>query len=68
MKMRHPLLIQAVSLVSAWIIRLWIGTLRYRYRPLGPNLDPLQRGMQLRCIYAFPAAPSMCPSESAASH
>jgi lysophospholipid acyltransferase (LPLAT)-like uncharacterized protein len=53
MKIRHPLLIQAVSLVSAWIIRLWMRTLSYRYRPLGPNLDPLQRGMQVRCIYAF---------------
>src|SRR5262245_687324 len=53
MKIRHPLLIRALSFVIAWIIRLWIGTLRYRYRHLGPNVDPHQPGLRRHYIYAF---------------
>ena len=35
MKIRHPLLIKAMGFAVGWLVRLWIGTLRYRYRPLG---------------------------------
>src|SRR5579885_1739211 len=53
MKIRHPGLIKALGLLVAWLVRLWIGTVRYRYRPLGANLDPHRRGLQGRYIYAF---------------
>jgi lysophospholipid acyltransferase (LPLAT)-like uncharacterized protein len=53
MKIRHTLLIQAVGFAVAWVVRLWIGTLRYRYRPMGANLDPNQPGFQGRYLYAF---------------
>ncbi len=53
MKIRHPGLIKALGLLVAWLVRLWIGTVRYRYRPLGANLDPHRRGLEGRYIYAF---------------
>ena len=53
MKVRHPWLIQALGFAVAWVVRLWVGTLRYRYRPLGPNLDPNQPGFRGRYLYAF---------------
>lgn len=52
MKIRHPWLLKLVGFVGAWVIRGWIGTLRYRYRPLGPNVDPHQPGLGTRYIYA----------------
>ncbi|MGH7225533.1 MAG: lysophospholipid acyltransferase family protein, partial [Gemmataceae bacterium] len=53
MKIRHPLLIKAMGFAIGWLVRLWIGTLRYRYRPMGPNLDPNQPHFQGRYLYAF---------------
>lgn len=53
MKIRHPALIKAMGFAIGWLVRLWIGTLRYRYRPLGPNVDPNQPGFQGRYLYAF---------------
>lgn len=53
MKVRHPLLIKAFGFAVAWLVRLWIGTLRYRYRPLGANFDPHQPHFQGRYLYAF---------------
>lgn len=53
MKLRHPTLIKSAGLAGSWAIRFWIGTLRYRYRPLGSNFDPHQRHMNGRYIYAF---------------
>ena len=53
MKIRHPILIQAVGFAIAWVVRLWIGTLRYRYRPMGANYDPNRPGFQGRYLYAF---------------
>jgi lysophospholipid acyltransferase (LPLAT)-like uncharacterized protein len=53
MKLRHPVLIKTVALTGSWAIRLWMGTVRYRYRPLGPNVDPHQRDLRGRYIYAF---------------
>jgi lysophospholipid acyltransferase (LPLAT)-like uncharacterized protein len=47
------MLIRALGFLVAWVVRLWIGTLRYRYRPLGPNVDPHQCGLRERYIYAF---------------
>ncbi len=53
MKIRHPALIKAMGFAIGWLVRLWIGTLRYRYRPLGANLDPNGANFQGRYIYAF---------------
>lgn len=53
MKIRHPLLIKAMGFAVGWLVRLWIGTLRYRYRPMGANLDPNQPNFQGRYLYAF---------------
>src|SRR4051812_24165499 len=53
MKLRHPVLIKSAGLAASWAIRFWIGTLRYRYRSLGPNVWPHQRGLEGRYIYAF---------------
>jgi lysophospholipid acyltransferase (LPLAT)-like uncharacterized protein len=53
MKIRHPMLIKALGFAIACLVRLWIATLRYRYRPLGPSLDPTKRGFTGRYIYAF---------------
>jgi lysophospholipid acyltransferase (LPLAT)-like uncharacterized protein len=53
MKIRQPWMIKAFGLGIAFLVRLWIGTIRYRYRPLGPNLDPNQPRFRGRYIYAF---------------
>ena len=53
MKLRHPALIRAASFAGAWVVRAWVGTLRYRYGPLGPNLDPRTRHVRGRYLYAF---------------
>ena len=53
MKIRHPLAVKALGFAVACLVRVWIGLVRYRYRPLGPNLDPNRRGFQGRYLYAF---------------
>jgi len=53
MKIRHPFVIRLAAFVLAWLIRVWIGTLWPRYRPLGQNVDPLRRDLADRFIYAF---------------
>jgi lysophospholipid acyltransferase (LPLAT)-like uncharacterized protein len=53
MKLRHPFLLKAAGMGAAWTVKLWLGTLRHKYRPLGPNLDPNHPGLKERYIYAF---------------
>jgi lysophospholipid acyltransferase (LPLAT)-like uncharacterized protein len=53
MKIRRPWLIKVVAFAAAWVIRLWMGTLQYRYRPIGPNVDPWQLSNGDRYIYAI---------------
>jgi lysophospholipid acyltransferase (LPLAT)-like uncharacterized protein len=53
MKFRHPVLIKTLGLAGSCAVRLWMGTLRYRYRPLGPNMDPRRPELKGRYIYAF---------------
>jgi len=53
MKIRNPWVIRWVGFVGSWLIRLYIGTLAYRYRPVGPDMNPLRRGFRGRFIYAF---------------
>jgi lysophospholipid acyltransferase (LPLAT)-like uncharacterized protein len=53
MKIRNPYLIGRIAFILSLIVRIWIGTLRYQYRFLGPNVDPHQTGLRDRYIYAF---------------
>jgi lysophospholipid acyltransferase (LPLAT)-like uncharacterized protein len=53
MKLRHPALIRAASTAGAWVVRGWLGTVRYHYEPLAANLDPWRPGLPGRFIYAF---------------
>lgn len=53
MKIRHPFLIKAIGFAVGWLVRLWIGTVRYRYRPMGASFDPNQPHFQGRHLYAF---------------
>jgi lysophospholipid acyltransferase (LPLAT)-like uncharacterized protein len=53
MKLRSPILIKAAGFFAALLLRLWIGTLRYRFRCLAPDLSPLEPGQAGRYIYGF---------------
>ncbi len=53
MKIRSPWIIKALGFLTALFVRLWVGTVRYRYRPLGPSMDPHQPHFDGRYIYAF---------------
>jgi lysophospholipid acyltransferase (LPLAT)-like uncharacterized protein len=53
MKIRHPGLLRVLGFVVAWVVRLWIGTVRYEYRPIGVDADPRRRDLAERYIYAF---------------
>jgi lysophospholipid acyltransferase (LPLAT)-like uncharacterized protein len=53
MKIRSPWLIKAAGFTAAWAVRAWVGTVRFRYRPLGPDVDPRSPECQGRYIYAF---------------
>ena len=52
MKIRHPGLIRVLGFVVACVVRVWMATLRYRYHPVGPSVEPTQEGGE-RYIYAF---------------
>src|SRR5438046_2889940 len=53
MKIRHPLLIAALGVLVAWIIRLWIATVRYRHVAVGPDLRPQRPDLREQFIYPF---------------
>jgi lysophospholipid acyltransferase (LPLAT)-like uncharacterized protein len=53
MKIRHPMLIWAAGFIGAWLVRLWIWTLRYRYCNLGPDVRPQGLPPGQRYIFAF---------------
>src|SRR5262245_35185832 len=53
MKLRHPALIRWIAFLASILIRLYMGTLRYRYRPLGLTYNPyLGKGLE-PSIFAF---------------
>lgn len=53
MKIRHPMAVKVLGFAVACLIRVWIGTVRFRWRWLGPKLEPDQRGLRERYLYAF---------------
>lgn len=40
MKIRHPAIIKLIGLLGAWVLRIYMGSVRYFYRPQGPWLAP----------------------------
>jgi lysophospholipid acyltransferase (LPLAT)-like uncharacterized protein len=53
MKIRRPALIKAAGFAGAWLVRGWMGTLRCRYRALGPEVEPHRVIDGRRFIYAM---------------
>jgi lysophospholipid acyltransferase (LPLAT)-like uncharacterized protein len=53
MKIRHPGLIKAFAIAAAWLVRLWMGTLRYRYYSVGSPTLPHYLPPGERYLYAF---------------
>ena len=53
MKIRHPFLVKAAGLGIALTAKMWVGTLRVRYRPVGPFVDPTKRKLPRYYIFAF---------------
>jgi lysophospholipid acyltransferase (LPLAT)-like uncharacterized protein len=53
MKIRHPWLIKALGFAGAWIVRLWIRTVRYHHLAMGSSGLPYQSHVRGRYIYAF---------------
>jgi lysophospholipid acyltransferase (LPLAT)-like uncharacterized protein len=53
MKLRSPLLIKIAAVLVALLVRLWIGTLKLRYRALGPDVHPNRHGQRGRYLFAF---------------
>jgi hypothetical protein len=53
MKLRSPWLIRAAAFAGSWVVRAWMATLRFRYLPLGPNVDPFTTPPPTRYLYAF---------------
>src|SRR5467141_1587821 len=53
MKIRHPWLIKALGFTGAWVVRLWIATLRYQYHAIGQSGLPHDPHLRGRYIYAL---------------
>jgi hypothetical protein len=53
MKIRHPALLRGIGFGIGWLVRAWIGSLRYRRVTLDPGVDPLLAGQTRRFIYSF---------------
>src|SRR5690242_2940362 len=53
MKIRLPWLVKAAGWTGSWVMRAWMGTLRFHYQPLGPDVEPRLPLRGDRFIYAF---------------
>ena len=74
MKIRQPWLIRLVAFAGVVLLRLWLGTLRYRCVALGPRIDVKRVDRQQRFLwifwheymlvpaYLYPRRMSMCSS------
>jgi lysophospholipid acyltransferase (LPLAT)-like uncharacterized protein len=52
MKIRGPWAIKWIAFLGSLFIRLWVGTIAFRYRALGSYLDP-RRKLSANYLYAF---------------
>ncbi len=62
MKLRHPGLIGLVALLAAWLVRVWLGTVRYRVVFLGGGQHPTNPRNE-PFIYAFWHEALLFPTE-----
>ena len=54
MKIQHPMLVRAVGVTGAWMIRRLVGTSRFYFRYADPRVNPeVARRTGQRYIYAF---------------
>lgn len=53
MLLRSPWVVKTAGLAGACGLSLWMKTLQYRYRSLGPEVDPFRAGRDRRFIYAM---------------
>lgn len=54
MKIQHPLLVNAVGVTGAWLVRRLVGTTRFHFRYADPMVNPeVARRLGRRYIYAF---------------
>jgi lysophospholipid acyltransferase (LPLAT)-like uncharacterized protein len=53
MKIRHPGLIRVLGFAVACLVRVWLATVRYRYRAVGPDVEPTRPDLGEHYIYAF---------------
>jgi len=53
MKIRNAVIIKWIGFLGAILIRCWIGTLSFRYRPIGARLHPLQENLHGHYLYTF---------------
>ncbi len=51
MKISHPIAIKTLSLLAAWVLRLWLGTLEFRFALDDPGLNPAH--LRRRGLYMF---------------
>jgi lysophospholipid acyltransferase (LPLAT)-like uncharacterized protein len=52
-RIRHPAAVKMMALGGACGLRLWMGTLRFRYFPLGEDVNPHREDLKGRYIYAI---------------
>lgn len=54
MKIRHPMITGAAGVAGAWVLRRWLGTLRFHFRYADPSVSPeAARTSGQRYLYAF---------------
>lgn len=53
MKIRHPQLVKLAGFSISWVVRVLVGTVRFRSVALGPRVAPTEPGLQGRYLYAF---------------
>src|SRR5262245_42038451 len=54
MKIRHPALIKLIAFVASWLIRVWIGSLRFRHRWFHEDWTPARGGgLSNHYLYTF---------------
>jgi lysophospholipid acyltransferase (LPLAT)-like uncharacterized protein len=53
MKIRNAAVLRVLGFFVGLLVKLWVGTLRYRYRPLGRYCAPYRKGATQRWLYAM---------------